>query len=236
MIDKKKKTTSGIALADSYVLDAPHLNRDVMLLKLYPYLRTGIIVGLLAFGANANALQVDLDVDFRDGSIWSESNSSNGGVTVSGSPNQLYRDDQDGYGIRGGENDEIDRNEILIVDFDNDYYDSHGAIIGILVTDLFDAPDGSGAGESGWVEVFLLDGSSFVVRFAQDTSDPNGEYYVDLGASYEVARFEFHASAGAGQEYSVAGFVQVSEPGTLAILGFGLLMIATLRRRRPVPA
>lgn len=196
-------------------------------------IKFGFIAAILALSANANALQINLDIDFRDGSIWSESDSSDAGVTVSGVPNQLYRDNQDGYGIRGGENDEIDRNELLIVDFDNGYYNSHSAIVGILVTDLFDAPDGAGAGESGWVEVFLVDGSTFVVRFAQNTSDPNGEYYVDLGSGYQVARFVFHASAGSGQEYSVAGFVQVPEPGTLAIFGIGLLMIVALRRRKP---
>lgn len=192
----------------------------------------------------AVATPIELDVDFRDGTVWGGDGSGSfsfGSITVDANGDRLYRDNTDGYGIRGGEQDEIDREEIFSVIFDASFYDNPAkGLTGVLLTDLFPANDGGSAGESGWVRLYDTAGDLIQWFFVNATSyHPNGEYYLDFGGTFNPAYVDFEAYVGqagryTGSEFSVAGFktVSVPEPGTLALLGAGLLLLARSRQRR----
>ena len=199
---------------------------------------------LVASLAYSKPVTVDLEIDFRDGKVWGGyggTSFSYDGITVSANPNALYRDNVDGYGILGGsEPDEIDHHELLTVWIDKSYYEKTGHLLtGVLLTDLFNAPDGGPSGEAGWVTLYDADNNilaQFFVNAIYDSS--NGEYYLNFGGSYAPDRIVFTAymdpeNGYTGSEFSVAGFtVAVNEPETLAILGLGLLMLAFSGRRR----
>ena len=213
-------------------------------MKLGNFIRTTSIATLLGLAnAAAVAAPIELDVDFRDSAVWGGQGSGSftaDGVTVSANGDSLYRDNVDGYGILGGERDEIDRDETLSVLFDAAFYaGADNWLTGVLLTDLFPSNDGGNAGESGWVR--LYDGGDALIQqffFTATSFHPNGEYYLDFGGGFNAATVQFTAyvnQAGqyTGSEYSVAGFTTVSvpEPGTLALLGAGLLLLAISRRR-----
>ncbi len=197
-----------------------------------------VLVGLFAFAESANALPID----FRDGSTWGGEGTgsfSNGGVTVDANGNRLYRDNTDGYGILGGEWDEIDRAEMLTVHFEESFYaDASNWLTGVLLTDLFPTPDGGPDGEAGWVTLYDA-GGGIIEQFFVNAIEyvENGEFYLDFEGSYNPDHIIFTAFVDPvlgflGSEYSVAGFTTgVPEPGTLALLGVGLLLIGFTRRR-----
>ena len=200
-----------------------------------------ILLGLASTAAQATP--IELDVDFRNGAVWGGAASgsfTSGGVTVTANGDLLYRDNTDGYGILGGERDEIDRDEILTVLFDGTYGDPNHWLTGVLLTDLFPANDGGNAGESG--SIALYDGAGELMQqflFTATSYHPNGEYYLDFGGRFNPAYVNFQAHVNpagqyTGSEYSVAGFktVSVPEPGTLGLLGAGLLLLAGSRRRK----
>ena len=206
------------------------------------------ILGMI-FSAGALATPIVVDIDFRAGD-WNNADTENpyevDGLTATaiGDDGGLYQDSTDGLGIRGGEEDEIDGTEILRLTFDIDFYDSHGAITGVWLTDLFRAPDGLNFGETGNVTIWGVGGNVILGMFSFHQFDPtdNGEFYVDFGGSYEIFKIEF-IGAGLngvglpGSEYSVAGLTtSVPEPGTLALFGVGLLMLGFVRRRRLQPS
>ncbi len=203
----------------------------------------------IIFSAGALATPIVVDIDFRAGD-WNNADTEDpftvDGLTATaiGDDGGLYQDSTDGLGIRGGEEDEIDGTEILRLTFAGDFYDSHGAITGVWLTDLFQAPDGAEFGETGIVTIWGSNSDVAIGTFSfhQLADTDNGEFYVDFGGSYEIFKIEF-IGAGPngvglpGSEYSVAGLTTtVPEPGTLALFGVGLLMLGFVRRRRLQPS
>lgn len=202
------------------------------------------LVFLLASGV-VLATPVSLDIDFRDGSIWGGEGGTSfsyDGITVSSDPDRLYRDDMDGYGVLGGEYDEIDRAEVLRIFIADSFYDSGQLLTGVLLTDLFPAPDGGSNGEAGWVSLYDAE-DVLIAEFFVNAKEyhPNGEYYLDFGGAYAAATIVFSAFVDSelgytGSEFSVAGLTttDVPEPGTMLLLGSGLLLLSgsVARRRR----
>ncbi len=206
-----------------------------------------VILSMLLMGcvvaapASASIILSPLDIDFRS-AMWSGADGNGSwsydGVTASAMPagNMLWQDATDGLGIYGGENDEIDLREILDVNID----DGGKWLTGAWITDLFEANDG-GVGEYGVLE---LNGGAYSFGFNGNVSHQgNGELFVDFGGSVLVESAVFWADNTVNgidpgnNDFSVGGFMggepsPVPEPGTMALIGMGLLGSAAARRRR----
>ena len=222
----------------------------------------GLAVSLLFIVLTpANTLAVyapSLDIDFRD-AAWGNANRdhsfSSGGVTATAFKKDwrgrtknadLYQDRNDGLGIRGGENDEIDSWEWLEIDFDNPTF-----VTEMWLSDLFGPPKESPR-EEGYVKLF--NGSSFLgtIDFSGVAS---GDTQVSIGQTLTGAIFHSKkvpkyqgSSRLKNTEYSVIGF-NTSDPiptttasnknnsvpdsgSTLILLGMGLVSFAAIRRFR----
>ena len=186
------------------------------------------------------------ETDFRNSNTYSTCDSTTGctrfdaatgmNVTITANPSNaggLYWDSTDGFGIRGGENDEIDKRETLTVTFA-----SSVNLAGVWFTDLFMASDGVN-GETARVKLFL-GGSQVGSAYNFNANEPapnvnNGERYGSFGSGVTVDKIVFSAMQECNDEYSVAGLVtndgRVPEPGTILLLGAGLVALGTLRRR-----
>ena len=192
--------------------------------------------GLGAGGAAVAAIvPATLDIDFRD-AVWSGCNEQTscgpfGDITVTPDPTKpgLFWASDDGFGVRGGELDEIDLLETLTVDF----YTPR-AVTGVWFTDLFQAPDGGSDGEEAIVE--LYSGGTLLATFMgvgfggeEPLGTNNGGKFGDFGASFLVDQVVFRSVNEPDDEYSVAGFVTpVPLPGALglmisALAGLGLM-------------
>ncbi len=121
-------------------------------------------------------------------------------------------------------------NEVWYADFDGNGQDSFCALFGVCTPQLAnDRESGIGGGDSGgpsfvneYGEMMLVANNTFDGGFAGQTEGTFGTYFggVVLG-SY----MDYLQSATAGQ------ITFVPEPGSLALLGIGTLMLARKRRR-----
>lgn len=173
-----------------------------------------------------------------------------GNVTVSafktGNPDDkallFANDPQDGLGVKGGEQDEIDLVEWLEVTFANAV-----SLEYLSVTDFFpatneDGNDGSDPfdGELGYIELFWGAASLGVTSiYGKDSTLANGEQTIDFGGA-GVTKIKLWADpairAGLqsplGQNEFSLKSIQVPEPGIFALLGLGLMGLGLSRRRQ----
>jgi hypothetical protein len=210
-------TGMGFALMLSECTIKENIMKKILLISLF-----------LAGSIFAIPVGVNWAVDFRT-AAWSSADGQAthtvSGITASALPGGkvLYQDSNDGLGIKGGENDEVDRAEQLEVSFGSGLM-----VTGVWITDLFLSADGGLDGENGEVELNIVAAAdqtfSFTGVFPQGTG--NGELYVPFGTSLNVQTATFNAlpfnQGSTGDEFSVAGFTAVPEPGTLILFALGI--------------
>lgn len=200
----------------------------------------GFFAAIFMLAGSANALSFEFD--FRTAE-WAPADGlsvfASAPVTVSAFngavPALLFQDSTDGLGVKGGEPDEIDKAEWLIVEFDSprDVWD-------VYITDLFAPLDGDNNiyGERGTVELYG-GGSTLLTSFQFDgisADQGNGELLVDFGATWQVSYLKFYADTVSfrNNEFSVAGLnsSEVPEPATMLLFGTGLAGLAGALRRK----
>ena len=182
--------------------------------------------GMISATTEATSIPSDLAIDFRDHS-WSGANGQYsyqvGGVKAIANPlcRALFQDGRDGLGIRGGEHDEIDRREMLVVAFRGG---SGSDLMGVWLTDLF---NNHREVERGYYQIYSNGSWGSWNGVTASNSHPNGEQYVSFGGPTDVRRIRFKAPMDGMSEFSVAGFKKaVPDSGmTLLLLGAGLLLV-----------
>lgn len=160
---------------------------------------------------------------------------------------KLYWDSKDGYGVVGGENDEINGSEYMTVTFSIPVM-----LEGVFLTDLFKAPDGGVDGEAALVQLFM--GATVVGDYIFTSTNAlgvnNGEAYGAFGINapnqhaVQLDKVIFTSTNQANDEYSVAGFrgypvSVVPLPAALPLYGTGLAVMGLIgwhKRRKAAAA
>ncbi|NBC33281.1 MAG: PEP-CTERM sorting domain-containing protein [Alphaproteobacteria bacterium] len=215
-----------------------------------------ILVLFLGLGRSADAAPMNamagfegLDIDFRSEAFASDclhrsSCTKSPGdlstrVTVAaGADTRLYWDDTDGFGILGGENDEIDGSEQLTISFQQG---TPFALSGIALTDLFMPTDGGPRGEEALVQFFFNDeevGPAGGMRFDQADDNIYGASLFSLDEILKVDKIVFSSTGDFNDEYSVAGLSGVlqSDPDLPAELPPEVVSTLPPTRDTPRPA
>ncbi|MEO1089899.1 MAG: hypothetical protein AAFX81_04655 [Pseudomonadota bacterium] len=209
-------------------------------------MRFAVMFAALFFASTAASAAVTeagfterFDIDLR-GSAWAPANKQRSftvdGLTVDAfkkadKPGKLWQDATDGLGIRSGESDEIDRKEWMKLTFDTPQ-----KVTALMLTDLFDAPDGGANGESARVRLTLAGGDEIDLTAWGNLADQgNGEAtlsFADLTGGAPVSMIRFFSGGERGDDYSVAGLHVTPLPGAVWALGAGLAALAGVRARR----
>ncbi|KIX14369.1 PEP-CTERM sorting domain-containing protein [Dethiosulfatarculus sandiegensis] len=152
-------------------------------------------------------------------------------ITASGGANTLYWDNTDGFGVRGNEEDEVDKLEKLTLSFDKPVY-----LSSFNLTDLF--YEGSRQyQEEGY---YSLDGGAavkFLADLSQVSGSTNGVKLISLNSG-PVTTIEFYAlnpvPEGQHHDFSVAGInaSATPEPASLILVGSALGLGLWRRRRK----
>lgn len=150
----------------------------------------------------------------------------------------LHQDATDGLGVKWhpySSDDEIGGREVLYVSFDH-----ARAITGVLLSDLYDRPDGGRDGEEALVKVFLDDGNWFkATAFGNHADQHNGEATLNFASHLGgrlVTALKFYATNEWNDEYSIAGLSEVPLPAAAWLLGAGVIGLGAMRRRRQAKA
>jgi len=206
-----------------------------------------VVVGSALAPTDARALLIDFRaLPFETSANFDTSYTVNvagvGNVTLTAAPTgaTLYWDATDGFGVRYSyETDEIEGPERLTVTFADPV-----RVNSLYLTDLFH--------ENGYLETgsYSLNGGAYQNFLADVSAVPNttnGEKTLTVAGSPLVSTITFRApglinclygtTGCENHEYSVAGldvssYAKVPEPGTVILLGTGLLGLAFLGWRR----
>ena len=160
------------------------------------------------------------------------------GLTITAQPDNavLYQDSTDGLGIRYSyENDEIEEDEILHLEFTTPYL-----LHAILITDLFYEPENSGGGcfkEEGQYRINGGDWVDFIALEGQ-TPSTNGELPLIFSVAPIISTIEFQAPGWKycglqDHEFSL-GQIDVSpipEPSTMLLFISGLIVLVGFRKK-----
>lgn len=148
---------------------------------------------------------------------------------------QLYWDNTDGFGIMGGENDEIDGSEQLTISFQQG---TPFALSAIALTDLFMATDGGPGGEEALVQ-FYFNGEEVGpiggMRFTQADDNIYGASLFNLDEILNVDKVVFRSTGDFNDEYSVAGLSGVLQPDPDLTSELSPELVATLPLPSQVP-